>query len=124
MSEELWAIMSIYGPMVLMAVMFYFLLYRPQRAEQKRRADMLSTLHKGNKVITVGGIYGEIVSLEKGSLMLKVADKVVIQVTRNAISRNLTQSKAAKDEFWDSQDASMEGKPQDEPQGEPKDEKA
>ena len=109
---------SIYGPMVLMAVMFYFLLYRPQRAEQKRRADMLATLHKGNKVITVGGIYGEIVSLEKGSLMLKVADKVVIQVTRNAISRNLTQGKAAKDEFWDSQDASMEGKPQEEPKDE------
>ena len=94
MSEGILALVSAYGPLVAMVIAFYFFLYRPQRAEQQRREDMLATLHKGNKVVTVGGIYGEILEIKNNVIDLKIADKVVVKVTRSAVSRNITQGKA------------------------------
>ena len=94
MNEGLIALVSAYGPLVAMVIAFYFFLYRPQRAEQRRRDDMLATLHKGNKVVTVGGIFGEIVEIKNNVIDLKIADKVVVKVTRSAVSRNITQGKS------------------------------
>ena len=94
MNETFFAMLSAYGPLVAMVVAFYFFLYRPQRAEQRRRDDMLATLHKGNKVVTVGGIYGEILDIKNNVIDLKIADKVVVKVTRSAVSRNITQGKS------------------------------
>ncbi len=94
MNEGILALVSAYGPLVAMIVAFYFFLYRPQRAEQQRRDDMLATLHKGNKVVTVGGIYGEILDIKNNVIDLKIADKVVVKLTRSAVSRNITQGKS------------------------------
>lgn len=94
MNEGIIALVSAYGPLVAMVIAFYFFLYRPQRAEQRRRDDMLATLHKGNKVVTVGGIFGEIVEIKNNMIDLKIADKVVVKVTRSAVSRNITQGKS------------------------------
>ena len=112
MNETLFAMLSAYGPMVAMVIAFYFFLYRPQRAEQQRRDDMLSTLHKGNKVVTVGGIYGEIMEIKNNVIDLKIADKVVVKLTRSAISRNITQGKSPQME--PEKDYSDEDKKQDE----------
>ena len=94
MNEGIIALVSAYGPLVAMVIAFYFFLYRPQRAEQRRRDDMLATLHKGNKVVTVGGIFGEIVEIKNNVIDFKIADKVVVKVTRSAVSRNITQGKS------------------------------
>ncbi len=94
MNEGILALVSAYGPLVAMIIAFYFFLYRPQRAEQQRRDDMLATLHKGNKVVTVGGIYGEILDIKNNVIDLKIADKVVVKLTRSAVSRNITQGKS------------------------------
>ena len=94
MNEGIIALVSAYGPLVAMVIAFYFFLYRPQRAEQRRRDDMLATLHKGNKVVTVGGIFGEIVEIKNNVIDLKIADKVVVKVTRSAVSRNITQGES------------------------------
>ena len=91
MNEGILALVSAYGPLVAMVIAFYFFLYRPQREEQRRRDDMLATLHKGNKIVTVGGIFGEILDIKDNVIDLKIADKVVIKLTRSAISRNITQ---------------------------------
>ncbi len=112
MNEEFLALLSAYGPIVLMVVLFYFMLYRPQQAEQKRRSEMLSSLHKGNKIITVGGIYGEITDIKDDVLDLKIADKVVIKVTRASVSRNISQGKSSKENS--EQDRLIEDAPQDE----------
>ena len=101
MSEGVLALISAYGPVAVMVIAFYFLLYRPQRAEQKRRDDMLATLRKGNKVVTVGGIYGEILEIKNNVLDLKIADKVVVKVTRSAVSRNISQGKSPRIEPFD-----------------------
>ena len=111
MSEGILALVSAYGPLVAMVIAFYFFLYRPQRAEQKRRDDMLATLHKGNKVVTVGGIYGEILEIKNNVIDLKIADKVVVKVTRSAVSRNITQGKSPQMEperEWADEDAAKD----------------
>lgn len=96
MSAELLGMISVYGPIVVMVLVFYFLLYRPQKAEQAKRRELLKNLHKGNKVITVGGIYGEIVNIKDNVLDLKIADKVIIKVSRAAINTNASQGLSVK----------------------------
>ena len=111
MNETFFAMLSAYGPMVAMIIAFYFFLYRPQRAEQRRRDDMLATLHKGNKVVTVGGIYGEIMEIKNNVIDLKIADKVVVKLTRSAVSRNISQGKSPQmepEKEWPAEDAAKD----------------
>lgn len=74
-------------PFVLMFAVFYFLLIRPQQKQQKARQAMLDGLKKGNKIITIGGIHGEIVEVKEDNLIIKIADKVEIKTTRGAVSQ-------------------------------------
>ncbi len=77
-------------PVLLMVVIFYFLLYRPQRKEQKKRTEMLESLKKDTKVVTIGGIHGTIVALNDDTVTLRVADKVEMKFARSAINQVLT----------------------------------
>ena len=76
-----------------MGVIFYFLLYRPQKKEQKKRAELLDALKKGDKVVTIGGIHGVITALNDKIVTLKVAEKVEIDVARTAVSHHVNQQK-------------------------------
>ncbi|MBO5244884.1 MAG: preprotein translocase subunit YajC [Selenomonadales bacterium] len=78
-----------YGPIVFMLIVFYFLLYRPQKKEQQARKDMLLNLKKGNKVVTVGGVYGTITEIKDDVVTIKIADKVEVQVARMSIANNM-----------------------------------
>ncbi|MBQ8682487.1 MAG: preprotein translocase subunit YajC [Selenomonadales bacterium] len=78
-----------YGPIVFMLIVFYFLLYRPQKKEQQARKNMLLNLKKGNKVITVGGVYGTITEIKDDVVTIKIADKVDVQVARMSIANNM-----------------------------------
>lgn len=82
-----------YGPIVAMIVIFYFMLYKPQKKEQQRRKEMLDNLKKGNRVMTVGGIYGEITTIRENTVMLKIAEKVEIEISRASINANISQEK-------------------------------
>ncbi len=81
----------------LMFVVFYFFLIRPQQTQQKKRREMLSSLRKGNHVVTVGGIYGQIVDVKEDSLVLEIADKIRIKTTRAAVGAVLGKGESAKD---------------------------
>ncbi len=74
-------------PIVFMGVIFYFMLYRPQKKEQKARDAMLGALKKGNEVITIGGIVGTITRVGDEVVELKIAENTVIQVMRTAIGQ-------------------------------------
>lgn len=94
-SQETIQMLASYGPIILMGVVFYFLLYRPQKKEQQRRADMLNSLKKGDRVITTGGMYGTITSLDAKKVTLKVAEKIEMDFLRTAVqSYQIDQSKA------------------------------
>ena len=73
-------------PLILMFVVFYFLLIRPQQKRQKDLAEMVKNLKKGDRVVTVGGVIGTVHTLQDDYVVLKVGDQETkIEVLRSAI---------------------------------------
>ena len=72
--------------MVLIFIIFYFLLIRPQQIKQKKHREMLQNLERGDEVVTNGGIHGTIVRIKEDVVTLKVAEKMEIQVSKSAVS--------------------------------------
>lgn len=85
-------------PLVLIFIVFYFFLIRPQSKKQKEMQNMLAQLKKGDKVITIGGIHGSIFSIDEKTVVLKVDDNTKIKFNRSAISALETENvPSAKD---------------------------
>jgi preprotein translocase subunit YajC len=74
------------APVLLIFVIFYFLLIRPQKKTQDEHKKMVASLKKNDEVITSGGIHGTIVNVKDHTLMLRVDDNVKIEVQKNSIS--------------------------------------
>jgi preprotein translocase subunit YajC len=76
-----------FGPIsiVLIFVIFYFLLIRPQQKRQKEHRKMLDGLAKGDQVVTSGGMYGTVVGLDDTKVVLKVAENVKIEFAKSAV---------------------------------------
>lgn len=73
-------------PIILMFVIFYFLLIRPQQKKQKQHQHMLTNLKKNDEVVTQGGIHGTIVNVKDDTFVLRVDDNVKIEVSKSAIA--------------------------------------
>jgi preprotein translocase subunit YajC len=73
-------------PFVLIILIFYFLLIRPQSKERKRHAAMVEALKKGDRVTTVGGLIGTIQSVDKDTAVLQVADNVRVRILRSSVT--------------------------------------
>ena len=80
-------------PLVLIFVIFYFLLIRPQQKKAKQHQEMLGKLKKNDDVMTSGGIYGKVISLADNVVTLEVAPNVRIRVNRPQISTVITNDK-------------------------------
>lgn len=80
---------TMFLPLVAMAVLFYFLLIRPQRREQANREAMLSALKKNDRVVTVGGMLGTVanISADGQEVTLKVDDNTRVRMVRSSIQR-------------------------------------
>jgi preprotein translocase subunit YajC len=66
---------------------FYFLLIRPQQKQRKERDRMLTSVKKGDRVVTSGGLHGTVVGLNEQTVVLKVADQVKLEFDRTSIGR-------------------------------------
>ena len=86
MEAETASAFASFAPIIVMVLIFYFLLYRPQKKAHDERNKMLDALKVGNRVITLGGIYGTIVAIKDEIITVKIADKVDVEVSRNAIN--------------------------------------
>jgi preprotein translocase subunit YajC len=73
-------------PLVLIFIVFYFLLIRPQQKKAKEHQVYLTNLKKGDKIITGGGIHGQIVGLTETVATLEIAENVRIKINRSAIA--------------------------------------
>jgi len=73
-------------PLILMFVIFYFLLIRPQQKKAKDQQSWLSRLRKGDRVVTAGGLHGEITGLNDTVVTLEIAPKIRVKVNRSAIA--------------------------------------
>lgn len=74
-------------PLILLFVVFYFLLIRPQQKQQKARKEMLSALKKGDRVVTIGGVHGVIKEIDDTTISLRVADNLNLKFARAAVDR-------------------------------------
>src|SRR3954451_23525193 len=80
-------------PLILMFVLFYFLLIRPQQKRQKAVKKMQSDLKKGDKVVTIGGLHGFVDSIDDNKAVIKCGDGSRLTFDRNAI-REVTEAAA------------------------------
>ena len=76
--------------MVLLIVVFYFFMIAPQRKKQKQLKQFREELKNGDKVITIGGIYGKIVEVAEKTVVIEVEGKVRLKVDKTAIVNDLT----------------------------------
>jgi len=72
-------------PLVLMFVVLYFVMIRPQMKKQKEHRAMIEALAKGDEVATVGGMLGKVTKVGEGYLTLEVAPNVEVQIQRSAV---------------------------------------
>lgn len=72
-------------PLVLMFAIFYFLLIRPQQKQQKAVREMQSSLQKGDKIITIGGLHGILDSIDENKIVLKVGDGTRLTFDRRSV---------------------------------------
>lgn len=78
-------LMSI-APLIILFVIFYFLLIRPQQKRAKEHKQMISAIQKGDQVITTGGMHGRVTSVNEDSVSVEIAEGVKVKVSKEAIS--------------------------------------
>ena len=77
-AEEMSPVASLLGmvlPLVLMGLVFYFMLIRPQRKKDKKVKEMLDNLKHGDRITTIGGIYGTIINIKEDTITLAIGQK-------------------------------------------------
>jgi preprotein translocase subunit YajC len=97
-------------PFALIIGVFYFLIIRPQNRRQKETQKMLNAIKKGDKIVTIGGIYGVISKVKEQSVVVKVDDGTEIEFSRSAVSSVVNQTKADEGAKTDEKTAASEKK--------------
>lgn len=77
-------------PIAIMFIAIWFILIRPAQKRQKQTQEMQNALKKGDKVVTVGGLHGEVESIEETIVTLKIAQNTTVKFERQAIGRVLS----------------------------------
>ena len=81
-------------PMILIFVIFYFLILRPQAKKQRLHQSMLQSLNKGDKIVTTGGVHGTILRVDESNktMLVKVADDTKLTIDTGAVARKIDGS--------------------------------
>ena len=74
-------------PLILIVVVFWFFLIRPQQKRHKEHKQMISELGKGDRIVTTGGLFGTITKIGDDRMTVEIADKVRVQIERSQVSR-------------------------------------
>jgi preprotein translocase subunit YajC len=90
-----------FAPLVLIVIVFYFLLIRPQQVQQKTLKEKLGALKRGDKVVTSGGIVGTVKKVSEGAteIDVEIAPNVTVSVVRSTITTVLVPASAANDKI-------------------------
>ena len=81
--------------MILIFVVFYFFMIRPQTKKQKELQQKRESMKKGDKVITAGGIYGEIKEVQETTFIITIAKDVTIKVSKDSVFEDASDAQAA-----------------------------
>jgi preprotein translocase subunit YajC len=83
-------------PLLVVFMIFYFLVFKPEKDKQNRHRKQISDLKKNDLVVTVGGIHGTVVNVKPTTLVIRIDDSVKIEVDKEAI-KTIKDSKDNKD---------------------------
>ncbi|MGG0656781.1 preprotein translocase subunit YajC [Rummeliibacillus pycnus] len=83
-------------PMIIIFALMYFMLIRPAQKQRKNTQSMQSSLAKGNKVVTIGGLHGQIEAIDDASVLIKVEDGSKLRFERAAIGKVIDGAVEAK----------------------------
>jgi preprotein translocase subunit YajC len=78
--------MMTFMPIILIFLIFYFLIIRPQKQKQVEHQKMVQSLKKNDDIVTIGGILGTIVNVKEDSVVVRIADNVKLEIQKNAIA--------------------------------------
>ncbi|MCG9478872.1 MAG: preprotein translocase subunit YajC [Actinomycetia bacterium] len=76
--------------LIVLVVAFYFLLIRPQRQRSKKAQDLLSSVKRGDEILTVGGFYGKIKDVREDSFIITLSSGVDVKVSKSAVSKKVS----------------------------------
>jgi preprotein translocase subunit YajC len=80
-------------PLVLIVIVFYFFMIRPQMKKAKEKKKYIEALKAGDKILTIGGIYGTIQKMnDDGTIIMAVEDGTKIKISKNAVSQDATST--------------------------------
>ena len=83
---------SMWIMLALIFVVMWFFMIRPQRKQQKELQNFRDSLKKGDKVVTIGGIYGTVCEIKEGSVLIEVDNNVKIRVSKQAVVKDFTEN--------------------------------
>ncbi len=83
-------------PMILIIVVFYFFMIRPQMKRQKELQKFRSALQKGDKVVTTGGLYGRIDEIRDNIIMLEIAPNIKVKIDKSVVLKDITDAPVQK----------------------------
>jgi preprotein translocase subunit YajC len=83
-------------PLILIMVVFYFFMIRPQMKKQKELQKFRSALKKGDKVVTTGGIYGKIIEIKESVIQLEVAPDIRLKVDKSVVLKDMSDASATR----------------------------
>ena len=83
---------SMWVMLLLIFVVMWFFMIRPQRKQQKELQNFRDSLKKGDKVVTIGGIYGTVCEIKEGSVLIEVDNNVKIRVSKQALVKDFTEN--------------------------------
>ena len=84
-------------PLILIFVIFYFVLILPQKKQEKKQRSMIDALVPGDEIVTIGGIYGNVVSVKDDAIVIESsADKTKIKIAKSSVSKCLTVKEEEK----------------------------
>jgi len=91
------SVLSLFVPLLLMFVVLYIFMIRPAQKRQKEKERMLGSLKKGDRIVTAGGIYGEILQVKEHSVVVRIAENVKIELQRSSVSSVLEEGSGEKE---------------------------
>ncbi len=80
------SLVGLFLPFLLVFVVFYFFIIRPQKRREDQRKAMIEAVKKGDRIITMGGIHGTVLKVEDASLLAEVDDNVKLRLDKNAVA--------------------------------------
>ena len=95
--------------LAVIVVAFYFLLIRPQQKRTKEHNAMISAIEPGTEIVTIGGIYGTIVSIGEGRIRIRVADGTELEISKRAVGSIVPATDASACVTSDTEDAAETG---------------